>query len=864
MLLHIAIMNNIRNSSLLITLLLLCTKMWGQQILSDRLNEDLDRGRSVEVVERAAAEAYANGDYYAAMHHYRQVFSAEPKNAAALMAYGDCAMRLAALDSAEMAFQRVIDQKQAGADGLAYIRLAEAKYRLGRYEEAREVYRRFLFEERPSAPSKEMLDEAEQRMGDTDWAIAKLNEQLKGLESFGLVDTTRINTKEYSEIAPWPMGDSLYFAAFKYKFEKDENYPKRDLIKVATASVSGSQAPNLVDFNQESRHTTAVTFNRTGKMMYFAVGEYTNVSDIRFQLYQRRRNDDGTWGEAKKLPDFINAEGATTTEPNVGRMNEDGNETLFFVSDRPGGKGGRDIWYSDILPDGSLAAPQNLSLNTLKNDVTPFYDAKYNTLYFSSEGMQGLGGLDIFKSKRRDDNSWENPINVGPPFNSSANDAYYVLTPDGNAAFMASNRRGQYNESEESCCYDIYKANYIKKRNVQFIVTVYDYDTKQPIVGTISNFNDLGEVLPNGNVVSTKGGSKMDSNDAGNRYDYTLNFEHRYQVVVSKPGFTPDTTDVVSTEGFEPGNNVIERKLYLRRGISLFAHALHEISRDTLHDVRFQLFEIPKNTLLAQLTNREGEKFTPTVHYDTRYMVTASKEGYTSDTIEINTRALSKESFQTIVRELYLRPSSLTTYLPINLYFDNDHPDPRTRAVKTTLEYRKTYVDYYNRKQTFLDEFTVPLSGEEKEAALADIDKFFEKDVRGGWDNLFAFTEDLKKMLDKDTTLRIELTLTGFASPIAQSDYNTSLTARRVSSVYNHFYLHDGSIYRPYIEGDKKRNIPPRLFIRLVPRGDSTAPPTVSDSPRDRRNSVYGVPASRERRLEIIGVDLRKNNENPR
>ena len=124
---------------------------------------------------------------------------------------------------------------------------------------------------------------------------------------------------------------------------------------------------------------------------------------------------------------------------------------------------------------------------------------------------------------------------------------------------------------------------------------------------------------------------------------------------------------------------------------------------------------------------------------------------------------------------------------------------------------------------------------------------FFDRDVRSGLEKLMAFSEVLYDMMDRGD--KIELTLRGFASPRASSTYNMNLTSRRVSSVWNHFDLFDGSIYRKFVDSGQ-------LTIKLEPNGENLAPPGISEKIEDVKNSVYSIPASKERRLEIVGVQV--------
>ncbi|MEM8909059.1 MAG: hypothetical protein AAGD05_14535, partial [Bacteroidota bacterium] len=163
------------------------------------------------------------------------------------------------------------------------------------------------------------------------------------------------------------------------------------------------------------------------------------------------------WSPAVALPDTINLAGFTATQPCIGQHPKTGAESLYFVSDRPGGKGQLDIWYAPIK-EGTVGNPINLAaINTLENDITPFFHLPSQTLFFSSEGYLGMGGYDIYQT-RWDADQWQAAQHTGFPLNSSYNDLYFMLLPDSTQAYFSSNRLGSFylEEDNKVCCNDLY------------------------------------------------------------------------------------------------------------------------------------------------------------------------------------------------------------------------------------------------------------------------------------------------------------------------------------------------------------------------------------------------------------------------
>ncbi len=154
------------------------------------------------------------------------------------------------------------------------------------------------------------------------------------------------------------------------------------------------------------------------------------------------------------------------------------NGDAYFVSDKPGGEGGTDIWYAKRKGKNKYRKAMNVGdrINTPFDERSVYVTPDGNALYFSSNGHSGLGGFDIYKCERQPDASWGDPVNLGYPINSSADDLFYHPTSDSLVALMASSRAGGFGGL------DIYK---IKK------------DPRIPfeVWGEVTDVND-GSILP--------------------------------------------------------------------------------------------------------------------------------------------------------------------------------------------------------------------------------------------------------------------------------------------------------------------------------------------------------------------------------
>jgi outer membrane protein OmpA-like peptidoglycan-associated protein len=175
------------------------------------------------------------------------------------------------------------------------------------------------------------------------------------------------------------------------------------------------------------------TFNHAHDAFYFASCLQHNGY---CELYVTRLKN-GKWMEPEKLNRNINQPGFDTRHPAL----TPGDDTLYFASNRPGGLGMNDLWMSIRAGDDNWGPPTNLgnAINTPLNDLSPFFDATENLLFFASDGHKGLGGLDIFMVKR---DAYSQPVltNLGAPFNSNMDDCFFIMGKE--LGYLSSNREG--------------------------------------------------------------------------------------------------------------------------------------------------------------------------------------------------------------------------------------------------------------------------------------------------------------------------------------------------------------------------------------------------------------------------------------
>ena len=216
-----------------------------------------------------------------------------------------------------------------------------------------------------------------------------------------------------------------------------------DLYKVNADSASNNNVVKLGgDVNTRLHESTSVV-SKDGTTMYFTRNNFFDGRKkkdeegiIRLKIYSAE-NIDGEWLNITELP--FNSDSYSVAHP---MLSPDGKK-LYFVSDMPGTLGESDIFVTDIIGDGTYGPIKNLgsNINTMARETFPFI-TKDGVLYFSSDGHQGLGGLDVFATKITFNDYTQPVVNVGKPVNTPKDDFSFIFDSDDKTGYFSSNRDG--------------------------------------------------------------------------------------------------------------------------------------------------------------------------------------------------------------------------------------------------------------------------------------------------------------------------------------------------------------------------------------------------------------------------------------
>jgi len=259
----------------------------------------------------------------------------------------------------------------------------------------------------------------------------------------------------------------------------------------------------FTDLNTKFHESTPV-FTKDAKTAYFTRNNYNNgkrgkdaKETTLLKIYKATLNGE-KWENITELP--FNSDNYSVAHPSLS-FDE---KTLYFASDMPGTLGQSDIYRVSINSDGSYGTPENLGkvINTEGRETFPFITEK-NELYFASDGHPGLGGMDVFVSKARQDGTFKEVLNAGEPLNSSKDDFGLLINPNTKMGYVTSNRDGGLGGDD---IYKIRENRAIEYPCEQFLGgSVTDVETKQKLENAKVSLFDSSYKLLKSAITNPKG-----------------------------------------------------------------------------------------------------------------------------------------------------------------------------------------------------------------------------------------------------------------------------------------------------------------------------------------------------------------------
>lgn len=625
-----------------------------------------------------------------------------------------------------------------------------------------------------------------------------------------IFSTTRKNSKPKEVIDSWT--DDNFSDLFYSEYSEEMNRFKRPV-------------PLKGDLNKQF-HDGVATFDPSGMMMFFTRNNRNGKAKSKDGLIDLKVYsavyDGEYWTNVTELP--FNSNEFTSCHPT---LSDDG-KRLYFASNRPGGFGGLDIYVSENK-GGLWQDPTNLgpTVNSAGNEIFPVMHDN-ETLYYSSNGHQGLGGLDIFKANKtdlKDETSWTVRENLGTPFNSLKDDFGFVLINDGtHTGFLTSNREGGKGKD------DIYTwtmdGELEEDGPMLRTICVYDEKTGDRLdnaMVTIIEKSMMDGEEENDDLMLTL--QPLDENEDKGKYILGITGKNKNKEESKLMDFTTDAEGVF-TYTAKPGKQYafkVERKGYDNHDEKVTYRKLKESNEYCLPMNRKncrvmaglvvnKAYGKAMPDAVVEVWNKctnQKDKFTTdaTGTFDIcvpcgcEYRIHATKSGFDSDTEFISTvdldctdetpvNAKLELGVRKVVATPYVEPKPVPT-VPVTTYQEVVTYVPQTKLVPVTTHvpitevpnYNNTHVNYNNVHTTTTtthatSTITNPNLGVGNVISLQDVYYNFDKyDIR----------EDASKDLDHLYNLMVqypslEVELMSHTDSRGSNAYNKTLSANRANA----------------------------------------------------------------------------------
>ncbi len=767
---------------------------------------------------------YVEKDYRTAFNFYQAATNYDSTRVDIWVKMAESARNMQGLQTARSIYDKVLSFPDSVVTAENYFYSAWINMRLADYKRAQKNLQSYFRKAKEGDPLKNKALMME----------SSCNRILKEYANYSNVpeQTKKISTSNdclEAEFAAVAYKNDLVYAKFS---EKDRASSKKDSIAfVSNLRLMNSQGDTnwLPQLAVPNKLISGVTFLPENTGLYYCLCDKVNLMEVRCDIYFRKFNENGGVGEPLKIA--ANASGFSTQHPAVGK-DINGKLWLYFSSNRPGGKGKDDLYRAAVLENGEVDAPENLStLNTSEEDVTPFFHTPTQRLYFSTQGRFTFGGYDVYASSPTL-NDWSNPMNMGIQMNASSDDLFFSLSEKGiNGWLTVRGEKGSSCTTEvpDACCYNLVTWE-MPMRKVRILARNANDSS------LIRDANLSVQILPSGTV------EKVDVS-YGNWPYFSWNSSDNYAVGVQSDGFDPYQGEL-NIAGFPFAGDTVVIELYLNPTIiELQVLTFDDRTKEALNGTTVNLLKWidTKNALDNIQTNEKGNSFTFSVIQNHKYKLIASKENYESVEKDISfnlsdVKGLGKK----ITIEVYLKPPLST---PVALYFDNDIPKAKEMKIKGTENYVELSNTYFNQKESFISNFTKVLPEAEKFILNEQYDLFFDREVKMGTVSLEYLSKAIAAKLGEGK--KLEITLSGFASPLGSVSSNKLLSDRRIKTIQNYLLQsNQGKLAESVKNGQLK-------FITSA-YGENKSKKQVSDNPMDKRNSVFSLVASVERRVEIL------------
>lgn len=497
-----------------------------------------------------AQKSLRERDYAAALKSLNDAILADPSFQLAFIQLGDIYKLKKNPKSATENYIKAISIPGKTAEPRVYYSLGETELIAGNYSDAKKHFQ--LFRTNYTGKDQEMTKKADKFIKDCDFSITAIKNPLP-YNPTNLGPSINTANREYLP-AMTADGQNLIFS--RTINGNEDFYISRK------QNNQWQPATPLSDKINTKFNEGAQSISPDGKYLFFTgCNRPDGLGSCDLYVSHKSGND---WDTPFNLGLGVNSP-YWDSQPAI---SPDGS-TLYFVSNRPGGYGGYDLWKTILDSEGNWETPQNLGpdINTPYDENTPFIHPDGKTLYFSSNGWPGLGSMDIFYSRKTETGKWSQPVNIGYPINTPNEETGLTVSPDGTLGLFSSILKDGFGDMD---IYSFQLPASAKPSPVTYVKgIVRDAETKDFLEATVqvinlkskeTNFNDYtakenGEFL----AVMPLGSTYAFDASADGYLFYSENFELTNTAVASIE--KPYTLNIF-LEKLKPGTNVILKNIF--------------------------------------------------------------------------------------------------------------------------------------------------------------------------------------------------------------------------------------------------------------------------------------------------------------
>lgn len=492
---------------------------------------------------RLAEEAKRTNNNYLALNYFEQLYAKDSTDVSLLLEMAELYRLTKNYKKTELFYGKIIASKAGDRHPEALFYLGQAQKNNEKYNEAIITFGKFkkvmgsVSDDRLKKLYKTELDGCQLGLNPSEEKV-----QVQNLGE-------KVNAP-HIDFSPIPLGDGkIIFGS--YKEDRERVYQLNDTLPLEIDKRKFFIAEKKFDtwnrtgvlpgpFNDANLDVANGCYSFDSTRFYFTKCEPNWQYNMICSIYESVLKN-GKWSEPEKLNELVNMPDFTSSHPTMGREATKNAEVLYFVSNREGSKGGMDIWFSIYdARKKTFKKPRNAGsrINTVGNEMTPYYDLQSKTLYYSTDGLPTIGGLDIYTNVG-ETSKWETSVWAGKGLNSSADDLDFALKPSNRGGFFVSNRPGGQSLYHETCCDDIYEFEY--SAFIEILCRLCIYGPNRELLNGDATVNvyiadSSGQLL-----VSTKTMADLCN-------DFQLRPGKKYVFEVKKEGYFPKTASV-STEG---------------------------------------------------------------------------------------------------------------------------------------------------------------------------------------------------------------------------------------------------------------------------------------------------------------------------